>query len=599
MVKKIEIVREMYDMFQDLKSFLKRLQTENELVTIQSEVDPILEISEIAGRAVKENRPAILFENVKGSNYPVVVNWLASERRIELALGRHPSQISEELYNLIDDLNPPKIKYFWDNRSTIFTMLKNIRPKFQRTKGQLNSYSDTNLDGIPILKCWPNDAGRFITLPLVFTTDPVSNKANVGIYRMQVYDNMTTGLHMQIQKGGGFHYHNAEKLNVPLEVAVTIGNDPATLLSAIMPLPEGIDELMFAGLIRGGRTSLKKGESVNLNYPANSEFVLEGFVRPGRRREEGPFGDHFGHYSLKSPHPIFEITKILRKPHPIYAATVVGRPPQEDRYMGDAVQKITKPFIRLLRKEVVDLWAYFETGFHNLLVVAVEQRYAREALKTAYGIFGEGQLSLTKTLILVDGNVDPSDKTKVLQEIRRNFDSSKDFHLVSKTFIDTLDFTGESQHKGSKMIINATTYKEKIPRPKAVPIPANIEFLVKGIDKVRLIGNTLLVVQTKLDGKKIINDLVKHPLMKQLKIIVAVSDDIDIKNNTDLLWGIFTRFDPAIDVTFAKIDFDGIKPVYEGVMGIDATWKSGYPEPLKMDESVIRKVESNWDSYWN
>mgnify|MGYP001368254036 FL=1 len=287
-------------MFRDLKSFLKRLHTENELVTIESEVDPILEISEIAGRAVKENRPAILFKNVKGSDYPVVVNCLASEHRIELALGRHPSQISEELYNLIDNLNPPKIKSLWDNRSTIFTLMKNIRPKFQRTKGELNSYSDTDLDGLPILKCWPNDAGRFITLPLVFTNDPISNKGNVGIYRMQVYDKMTTGLHMQIQKGGGFHYHNAEKLNVPLEVAVTIGNDPATLLSAIMPLPEGIDELMFAGLIRGGRTRLKKGESVNLNYPANSEFVLEGFVRPGRRRTEGPAGER-SPLSIRAP----------------------------------------------------------------------------------------------------------------------------------------------------------------------------------------------------------------------------------------------------------------------------------------------------------
>ncbi len=584
-------------MFEDFPSFLTNLEVENELIRINREVDPNLEITEISSRAIKENKPAILFENVKGSPYQVAINTLGSDRRIELALGRHPSEIGEELFKLIEDLNPPNLKSLWRNKSGLFKLL-NTRPKLVKQSKKLFYNERPDLEILPTLKCWPDDGGRFITLPLVFTNDPISGKENVGIYRMQIYDKLTTGMHMQIQKGGGFHYHNAEKLNVPLEVAVLIGTDPATLLASITPLPEGISEVMFSGLLKGRRPKLQKGKSVNINYSSNAEFILEGIIRPHRRREEGPFGDHFGHYSLKSPHPIFEVRKIIRKKNPIYAATVVGKPPQEDKFMGDAVQMMTKPLIKLLKKEIVDMWSYYESGFHNLLVVSVDQRYSLEALKTAYGILGEGQLSLTKTMVLVNGNVDPGDKSAVIHEIRKNFIPTKDFHLLSKTFIDTLDFTGDELHKGSKMVINATSYGDEIIRPNAIALPANINSIVDGLIETRLVGKTLLVAKTSHNGKKVLKKLINHPLLKNIKIIATVSSDIEISNDTNLLWGIFTRFDPALDISFSELQLNGINPVFGGVMGIDATWKDGYPKPLEMDEEIIRKVDNNWDHYW-
>tara|TARA_Y100000590_G_scaffold462943_1_gene628393 strand:- start:7876 stop:9633 length:1758 start_codon:yes stop_codon:yes gene_type:complete len=584
-------------MFEDLSSFISKLESEHELVRIDKLVDPNLEITEIATRSILENKPALFFENVKGSPYPILINSLGSDRRIELALGKHPSEIGEGLLKLLEDLNPPNLKSIWNNRFGILKLL-NTRPKLVRDSKSLFYDEKPDLEILPALKCWPDDGGKFITLPMVFTKDPISNKENVGMYRMQIFDKLTTGMHMQLQKGGGFHYHNAEKMNIPLDVAVAIGTDPATLLASITPLPEGISEIMFAGFLKGKRPKLQRGKSININYPTNAEFILEGILRPKRRRQEGPFGDHFGHYSLQSPHPIFEVRKIVRKKNPIYSATVVGKPPQEDKYMGDAVQMITKPLIKLLKKEIVDMWSYYESGFHNLLVVSVDQRYSLEALKTAYGILGEGQLSLTKTLVLVNGNVDPSDKSSVINEIRKNFVPKIDFHLLSKTFIDTLDFTGEALHKGSKMVINATSFGEETNKPIAVALPANINTIVDGLIETRLVGKTLLVAKTSHNGKKVLKSLINHPLLKSIKIIATVSSDIDINNDTDLLWGIFTRFDPSLDVDFSELKFNGINTVFDGVMGIDATWKDGYPKPLEMNEEIIRKVDNNWDLYW-
>ena len=232
----------------------------------------------------------------------------------------------------------------------------------------------------------------FITLPLVRTRDPGTGAHNMGMYRMQVYDKSTTGMHMQIQKGGAFHHVDAERESKPLDIAVALGGDPALILSAIIPLPEGIDEAGFAGVMRGRATPMTKAKTVDVRVPAHAEFVIEGQLQPGERRLEGPFGDHFGHYSGAEDFPVFRVKAITRKRNPVYPATVVGKPPQEDRALGDAAQLATKPLIRLMRKEVRDMWSYYESGFHNLLVVSVDSRYSREQMKTAFGILGEGQL---------------------------------------------------------------------------------------------------------------------------------------------------------------------------------------------------------------
>jgi len=583
--------------FTDLQSFLELLEKEGELHRVTEEVDAELEVTEIATRAVKEKLPALLFENVKGASYPLVINSMATMRRIELALGRPPEALGEEIVRFMEDVNPPSLGSFWRNRSTGWRLLK-IRPKSVRRAAVQQHVEDPHLSELPILKCWPEDGGRFVTLPLVMTKDPRTGAGNMGMYRMQVYDDRTTGMHMQIQKGGGFHFQTAEKMGNPLDVAVAVGGDPALIMAAIMPLPEGLDEVAFSGIVRGQRTPMAKAKTVDLNVPAHAEFIFEGVLRPRVRRLEGPFGDHFGHYSAAGDHPVFEINKVTHRKNAIYPATVVGRPPQEDRYLGDASQLALTPLVTLIRREVKDMWAYYEAGFHNLLVVSVDPRYAREPIKTALGLLGEGQLSLTKTLILVGPDVNPRDRSQVLQAIRRNFDAEQDFHLLARTAADTLDFTGESLHKGSKMILDATASNGTNGEPTAVALPANLSSIASGVVKHRLVGKTLLVVQTDGNGRDVVDKLVDSPLLGGVKLVAAVSSDVDIDDDENLLWGIFTRFDAVRDVTFSKQEFRGIAPVYSGVLGIDATWKTGYQAPLVMDPDVVKKVDSKWSKYW-
>ena len=582
--------------FTDLQSFLKLLEKEGELKRVTEEVDPELEITEIATRAVKENLPALLFENVKGSNVPLVINSMASLRRIELSLGRPAEALGEDIVKFMEDVNPPNLGSFWRNRKTAWRLLK-IRPKNTRRALSQQVVREPQLDELPILKCWPEDGGRFFTLPLVMTRDPKTGAGNMGMYRMQMYDERTTGMHMQIQKGGGFHYQIAEKMGKPLEMAVAVGGDPSLILAAIMPLPEGLDEVAFSGIVRGQRTPLTNAKTIDMKVPAHAEFVFEGVLRPRVRRLEGPFGDHFGHYSDAADHPVFEISRMTHRKNAIFPATVVGRPPQEDRYLGDAAQLALTPLMRIIRKEVKDMWAYYEAGFHNLLVVSVDPRYQREPIKTALGLLGEGQLSLTKNLVLVGPDVNPRNYSQVMQAIRRNFDPEQDFHLIARTAADTLDFTGEALHKGSKMILDATGRLEE-GAPTAVALPANISAFAPGIGKHRLVGKTMLVVQTAGGGRNIIQKLVDNPLLGSVKIVVAVSDDVDIYDDENLIWGIFTRFDAVLDVMFSRTEFRGLAPVYSGVLGIDATWKQGYQKPLVMDPDVVKKVDAKWSRYW-
>ena len=583
--------------FTDLQSFLTLLEKEGELKRVTEEVDAELEVTEIATRAVKENLPALLFENVKGSKFPLVINSMASIRRIELALGRPAEALGEDIVRFMEDVNPPSLGSFWRNRKTGWRLMK-IRPKNTRRALSQQVSEEPQLNDLPILKCWPEDGGRFFTLPLVISRDPRTGAGNMGMYRMQVYDQRTTGMHMQIQKGGGFHYQLAEKSGKPLEMAVAVGGDPSLILAAIMPLPEGLDEVAFSGIVRGQRTPLTKAKTVDLKVPAHAEFVFEGVVKPGVRRLEGPFGDHFGHYSAAGDHPVFEMTRVTRRKNAIYPATVVGVPPQEDRYLGDAAQLALTPLMRLVRHEVKDMWAYYEAGFHNLLVVSVDPRYQREAIKTALGILGDGQLSLTKNLVLVGPDVNPRNYSEVLQAIRRNFDPEQDFHLIARTAADTLDFTGEALHKGSKMILDATGGSGGEGTPTAVALPANISAIAPGIVKHRLVGKTMLVVQVTGQGREVVQKLVDNPLLGGVKIVVAVSGDVDIDDDENLLWGIFTRFDAVLDVMFSKTEFRGLAPVYSGVMGIDATWKQGYQKPLVMYPDIVKKVDSKWSRYW-
>jgi len=588
--------------FTDLQSFLSYLEQHGELQRINVPVSPELEITEIATRSVLEGGPALLFENVEGSAYPVVINVLASRRRVQMAIGGEPEELGEQLLHFIQDMNPPSFKAIWRNRKMAKRFM-NFRPgKARRALAQQVVESDPDLGKLPILKCWPEDGGRFVTLPLVHTVDQETGIRNIGMYRMQVYDGQTTGMHIQIQRGGGVHHWQAERAGRPMEMAVALGGDPALWLATVAALPEGFDEAAFAGFLRNARTPMTKAATLNMQVPAQAEFILEGIVPPHVRRTEGPFGDHFGHYSEAAEFPIFQVKTITRRRNPVYPATVVGKPPQEDKFIGDATQEVLKPLARLIHPELTDLWAYFEAGFHNLLVVSVETRYEREPLKTALGLLGTGELALTKVIILVDPDVNVRSFARVVQAMRRNFDVERDVQIIARGPVDTLDFTGgaagqSAPHAGGKLIIDATGRGAS--PDTAIPLPSDLSSIAPGVTRSRFVEQTLLVVQVENEPRRALEALVASPLLSKVKMIAVVSPDIDLNDDTSLLWGIFTRFDPAQDIVFTGAELRGPVPAYSGVMGIDASLKSSYPRPLVMDTDVIQKVERRWGEYFS
>jgi len=587
--------------FQTIGDFARYLESTGDLHRVTVEVDPYLEITEIATRAVREHRPALLFERVRGSAFPLLINSLASERRCELGLQKHPAELGEELVRFVEQLMPPSPAGLMKQRQVLGRVMR-MPPRRAGTAIAQQVVTEADLDTLPVLTCWPEDGGRFITLPQVVTVDPVSGKRNIGIYRMQVFSRRTTGMHWQIQKGGGFHYARAEKMGKDLEIAVALGTDPALLLASVAALPENFDEALFAGFLRGRRTRFIKGKSVSIDVPADAEFILEGVVPPLERKMEGPFGDHFGHYSHAAEFPVFYVNTMTHRKDPVYPATVVGIPPQEDKFLGDATQMILGPLIRVLHSEIRDLWAYYEAGFHNLLVVAVDQRYAKEGMKTALGLFGTGQLSLSKCIILVSDDVNVRDFGAVMKAVRDHFDPHEDFVMIPRVPLDTLDFTSYTMNLGSKMVVDATVkHPRRRKEEEGRVTEARLQHLT-GIDRrildVRLVHDILLLVRVKSHGREVIQKLVRHTELTGIRIVAAVSEDIDLNNQESYIWGIFTRFDCARDILFTEQKLVGISPTYAGIMGIDATWKEGYPAPLKMTDDVIRKVDERWEEYW-
>jgi UbiD family decarboxylase len=536
---------------------------------------------------------------------------LATESRIEAALGRPPADFGEMLGGLAHRLMPPRPAAIWQERSTLLRALS-MRKATVNGGPAAEVEEPPDLSKFPILKLWPQDGGRFITFPLVGTEDPVTKVGNLGVYRMHVHDNTTTGMHWQIQKGGGFHYHRAEMQNQALPVTVTLGGDPILLICAVAPLPEGIDELAFAGFLRGRPVRLMKAKTSNLRAPADAEFILEGHVPPVERKVEGPFGDHFGHYSHAAPFPVLHIDRISRRRNPIYPAAVVGKPPQEDKFIGNALQEMTLPILKVMHPEVTDAWAYYETGFHSLLVVSVLERYHKEAVKTALGLLGTGQLSLTKCLIAVGPDVPVRDFRAVLRAVRDNFDPSRDFLLLPGTPYDTLDFASFTMNLGSKMILDATPHRERRgadgnkgaagdPKGAAEHTDFSSRDFRRGhpnISGAAVLENVLLVCQVTGDPAPIRDHFLGLPRNDAPPLVALVSPDVDLDDMENLLWGLFTRFDPARDVRFASETLRGAWPVYSGRMVVDATWKNGYPDPVSMDPDVLQKVDRRWTDYW-
>ncbi len=443
--------------YKDLREFIERLEAEGELARIRHEVSPILEMTEIADRAVKGGGKALLFENPKGYDIPVLMNAFGTERRMKIALEvERFEEIGERLIEMVKF----KPESFIDGLKGLgmFKDLMSFMPKKVK-KGACKEVimDEPNLDKFPILQCWPKDGGRFITLPVVITKDPETGELNAGMYRMQVFDKRTTGMHWQIHKHGALHLKKLKEMGRDkLEVAVAIGVDPAVLYASTAPLPENVSEFMFAGFIRRERVKMVECETVDLLVPANAEIVLEGYVKVDELRIEGPFGDHTGYYTPPEPYPVFHITCITHREDPIYHATVVGKPPMEDAWLGKATERIFLPLIRMIHPEIVDINLPVEACFHNLAIVSIRKRYPGHAKKVMFALWSMGMLSLTKVVIVVDDDVNVHDMREVIWAVTTRFDPSKDVVIIPDSPIDALDHSTYRPSLGGKLGIDAT-----------------------------------------------------------------------------------------------------------------------------------------------
>ena len=445
--------------YKDLRDFLNLLEKKGELVRIKEEVDPILEISEISDRVVKRGGKALFFENVKGSQFPVVTNLFGTMKRMCLAL---ETDSLDSIGNRISEILEPKSPLKFIDKLKVLPKLmelSKIFPKIVKNapcKEVIIKGEDIDLFKLPVLKTWPLDAGRFITLPMVFTKDPVTGIRNCGMYRIQIFNKNTTGMHWHPHKHGAKHYKRAKELGLDkIEAAIAIGSCPAVIYSATAPLPDDIDEMIFAGFLRKKPVELVKCETIDVEVPANSEFVIEGYVDLNEKRIEGPFGDHTGYYSLADYYPVFHVTCITHRKDAIYPATVVGKPPMEDAYIGKATERIFLPLLKKTLPEIVDINLPVEGGFHNFAFVSIDKQYPAHARKVMHALWGLGQMMFTKIIVIFDKDVNVQNLSEVLWRLGNNIDPKRDIYFVDGP-VDALDHASYLPNIGSKMGIDAT-----------------------------------------------------------------------------------------------------------------------------------------------
>ena len=445
--------------YKDLREFIRKLEKEGELKRITAEIDPVLEITEITDRVTRAGGPALLFERPKGSRIPLLINMLGSERRMNLALEvEHVDEVAARIKSLLDFQSPQGLL----DKLKMLPKLAELGAFFPKTvKGgackEVIRKEGFSLLEFPILKCWPQDAGRFITWPLVITKNPETGKRNVGVYRMQVFNERTTAMHWQTQKHGADHFRRARAKagEGKIEVAAAIGADPITCLAGVLPIPPDLDEMMFAGFLRGEPVEMVPCATCSLEVPANAEIVLEGYVDLNEFRTEGPFGDHTGFYSLEGEYPVFHVTCITHRRDPIYLTTIVGPPPQEDFFMGHAIERIFLPVMKMQYPEIVDIAMPAEGIFHNLMIVAIRKSYPGQARKIMNAIWSLGQAMFTKVLVVVDHDVNVKSFREVVWKALCAIDPERDVQMMLGP-VDTLDHAARIQDFGSKMGIDAT-----------------------------------------------------------------------------------------------------------------------------------------------
>ena len=442
--------------YRDLREFIQALEAEGELRRVTAEVSPELEMTAVVDRLCKRGGPAVLFERPRGHGIPVLMNAFGSTRRMALALGVEScDEVAQRIEGLLD-ADPPQGLGDKVRRGLQLLEATSWLPKTVKSgRSQEIVEEEPRLSALPVLTCWPEDGGPFITLPQVFTRHPETGRRNVGMYRMQVFDDRTTGMHWHVHKVGAQHYRAYEARGERMPVAVALGGDPVTIYAATAPLPEDVDEIAFAGFLRRRPVAMVRCHTVDLEVPAEAEIVLEGYVDPHERRREGPFGDHTGYYSLADDYPVFHVTCLTRRREPIYPATVVGPPPMEDCYMAKATERIFLPLLRLVVPELVDLNLPMEGVFHNLALVSIRKQYPWHARKVMHALWGLGQMMFTKVIVVVDEDVNVQNEREVLWTALNHIDPRRDVTFVEGP-VDVLDHASERPDIGSKMGIDAT-----------------------------------------------------------------------------------------------------------------------------------------------
>jgi len=600
--------------YRDLHEFISHLEMEGQLLRIKDPVSNILEITEITDRMSKMpgGGKALLFENVKGYNFPVITNQFGSIRRINMALGSSSlDELAGRLHSIIN-MKPPvtlmdKIKLLPEILS-MSRFLPRVRKGVAPCQEVILTGDEVDLTKLPVLFCWPGDGGPFITLPVVFTRSLSDGKRNAGMYRMQIFDKRTTGMHWHIHKDGAHHYHEYKKAGKRMEVAVAVGTDPAVTYAATAPLPRGVDEMLLAGFIRRKPVEMVKCVTVDLEVPANAEFILEGYVDPDELRIEGPFGDHTGYYSLKGEYPVFHVTAITHRKNPIYSATIVGKPPMEDCYMALATERLFLPMIKTILPEIKNYMLPWEGVFHNIAVVAIDKEFPHHAGKVMNGLWGSGQMSFAKMLVIIDDEALLKEGKLLMEYLLNTVDLFSDVTLT-KGILDVLDHSAERPLYGSKLGIDITKRvdgEEKRGNDffHGTKNLASLKYELTALDEdfvdvdiaFEHCKNRVIIVSVKKNKGKnsaFFKNRILHSNICTEGIFVLVDFHIDIKDYSVVLWKLFNNVDPSRDIVLEK-----------NCVIIDATRKGiidghvrEWPDDIEMSEDVKRRVDEILKNY--
>jgi len=576
-----------------IQEFVTILKNKGQIIEIKEKVSPYLEIAEIHRRVIEKEGPALLFTNVENSTFPVATNLFGTTERVNLAFGQKPKEIIQQAVTAMHDLMPPSLSKIWHHKNLLTTATRLGTKKKSNGPILENGTLKPNINQLPVITSWKTDGGPFVTLPLVYTEHPELGIHNLGMYRIHVYNENTTGIHWQIHKGGGFHYYVSEKLNKPLPLNLFIGGPPALILSAIAPLPENVPELILASLLYGKKIDTVKNPNGGYNLIAEAEFAFVGEVPPYERKLEGPFGDHYGYNSLQHDYPVFHIKQAFHRKNAIYPATIVGKPKQEDFYIGDYLQELLSPLFPIVMPAVKQLWSYGDTGFHCLAAASVKVRYPKEAFASGLRILGEGQLSLTKNLFIIDGDINIKNFKELFVYLLERCNFETDLFIFSNISQDTLDYTGPKVNEGSKMLlIGVGEVKRKLPQTFNETLPDKTYATEIFCPGVLIVEGTAYQKDCCLP-----NTLATHPSLKNWPIIFLVDKNCNIKQNTGkFLWTTFTRFEPANDIYASKSNCIRHHNCLTPPIVVDCRMKPWYTEELFVDPETAEKVDKKWKS---